>query len=105
MPSVRKQFEGEAALGMMRVVPLEEAKLEYGHCLVTAALGAIEKTDDTFRVINGATHGVLVSPRIKQRDQVRSPGLGEARIFMWHAKEVGTTVWSQGGRQTCPPSL
>ena len=69
----------------------------YGINLVTAALGAIEKADVTFRVIHDTTHGVLVNPRIVQRDQVRSPGIGEARVIMRHARDVGGTVFGLKG--------
>lgn len=97
LQDIEIQFREEAALGMMREVPTDEAKREYGINLVTAALGAIEKTDDTFRVIHDATHGVLVNPRIVQRDQVRSPGIGEARVIMRHARDVGGTVFGLKG--------
>eukprot|EP00973_Karenia_brevis_P031180 4301880-Karenia_brevis.AAC.1 len=40
-----------------------------------AAIGALEKSDSTFRIIHDATHGVRVNPRIRPRDQVRYPGI------------------------------
>ena len=40
---------------------------------------------------------MLVNPRIVQRDQVRSPGIGEARVIMRHARDVGGTVFGLKG--------
>ena len=38
-----------------------------------ASLGALEKSDGSFRVIHDATHGLAVNAKIKVLDQVLSP--------------------------------
>ena len=78
---------------MMKEIPVvEEGRRRYGSKLLTAAIGAIEKSDGSFRVIHDATHGVQVNQRIQQRDQVRSPGLAEANTIMRQARKLGTSV-------------
>eukprot|EP00969_Alexandrium_andersonii_P311635 13770553-Alexandrium_andersonii.AAC.1 len=66
---IEELFQAEASEGMMRCVPDQEAIEEYGDGLVTAALGALQKDDSSFRVIHDATHGVEVNQRIAPRDQ------------------------------------
>ena len=42
--------------------------------------------DDTVRILHDATHHVKVNHRIRQRDQVRSPGFGELRAVLQRLK-------------------
>ena len=50
-----------------------EAKERWGNKLTIAALGAIEKSDDSFRIIFDASNKVRVNHRIVVQDQVRMP--------------------------------
>ena len=47
-----------------------------------ASLNALQKDDDTFRVLHDATHGVAVNPWIYPRDQTRSPGAPEGKVVL-----------------------
>ena len=59
---------------------LSEAKNRFPNLRV-AAQEAIEKSDETFRIVHDATHGVQINPEIKVLDQVELPGPAElARI-------------------------
>jgi len=49
--AVRKQFEEEAALGMMIRLSLDEAKAEWADGLHVAALAASAKSNDSFRIL------------------------------------------------------
>ena len=80
---LRKQFQEEADLGMMYETTLEQAQLDFpGDLLRVAAQGAIEKTDETFRIVHDGTHGVRVNNDIRVRDQTKMPGAHEARKIM-----------------------
>jgi hypothetical protein len=68
-----KQFEEEIAEGCMLKMTLGEARRRWGRKLTVAALGAIEKTEDVFRVIYDASNTVKVNHRIRVQDQVRMP--------------------------------
>lgn len=76
---LERQFEDEAKLGAMVKMPLDEAKQRYGSKLRVASLGAIQKTDDTFRVIHDATHGTGVNGRIYVQDHLVCPTAGDLR--------------------------
>eukprot|EP00973_Karenia_brevis_P045888 6354240-Karenia_brevis.AAC.1 len=62
-------FRDDVSLGHMRLEAESVVKAEYGQHLVRAAIGALEKGDNTFRIIHDGTHGVRVNPRIKPKDQ------------------------------------
>ena len=62
-------------------VPLDIAHSDYPG-LVMAALGGIEKSDDSFRVIHDGSHGVKVNQRIRPRDQMRFPGIAEKSFIL-----------------------
>ena len=47
-----------------------------------AAQGAIEKSDESFRIVHDAAHGVNVHTKLKMRDQVRMPTAGDGRAVM-----------------------
>ena len=51
------QFLKEEAMGLMYLCSLEEAKKEFVDLRV-AAQGAIEKSDESWRILHDATHGV-----------------------------------------------
>jgi hypothetical protein len=72
---IRKQFEEEAAEGMMIKTTLSAASKTYGKNLVIPALGAIEKSaeKDEWRVIFDGVHYVLLNHRIRVRDQMQFP--------------------------------
>ena len=89
---ILKQFEEDAAEDMMVRVPLSKAKAKYGDKLLVAALGAIQKSveENTFRIIHDGTHGVMANNRIRPRDQLRYPGVGDIQAVMHQlaAKQV-----------------
>ena len=91
--AVEAQFEQERDLGFMREVSEEELRREYGEEVCVAAIGAIEKSDASFRIIHDGTHGVQVNPRIVQRDQVRNPGVNEFKLIARYASERGKSVF------------
>eukprot|EP00973_Karenia_brevis_P084342 11705788-Karenia_brevis.AAC.1 len=55
--AVEAMFKEDVELGHMRMLSDSEALKEFG-VFHTAAIGALEKSDDTFRVIHDGTHGV-----------------------------------------------
>jgi hypothetical protein len=82
-PVLQAQFEEEAALGLMYETSLDDAVSSFpGDRLRVAALGAIEKGDDTWRIVHDATHGVGVNALVVPRDQLRMPSAGDARSTM-----------------------
>eukprot|EP00973_Karenia_brevis_P067461 9383581-Karenia_brevis.AAC.1 len=62
-----------------------------------AAIGALEKSDSTFRIIHDATHGVRVNPRIKPRDRVRYPGIPEKKKILSRAARLSTSHFGLKG--------
>ena len=95
---IEAQFREEEKLGMLCEVPLAQALKEYGADeLHLAALAAIRKTDDSFRILHDGTHGVQVNPRIIVRDQMRCPGVPEARAVMQDCKSTGLSTFALKG--------
>ena len=78
------QFQEEKQLGFMFDCSLEEAQALYPTegTLRIAAQAAIQKDEDTFRILHDATHGVRVNNETKVRDRMRMPTAGEARTLM-----------------------
>ena len=70
---LEKQFAEEVAEGAMVKMSLGEARARWGSKLTVASLGAIEKTEDVFRVIFDASNTVRLNHRIRVRDQCRMP--------------------------------
>ena len=58
---------------------LIEAQVKYGQRLRVASLGAIQKTDETFRVIHDGTHGTGVNNHIFMKDQIACPTAGDLK--------------------------
>jgi hypothetical protein len=87
--TLEAQFEEDAKLGMMYQATEEELKQQYpGSRLRVAALGALEKGPNSFRVVHDGTHGVRVNNEVHPRDQVRMPGPGEARTLLERASRA-----------------
>ena len=85
LEALERQFREEQDMGMMVEVTDEEARAMFpGDELRIASLAALEKDDDTFRVVHDGTHGVLVNPETRVRDQVRNPGAPDARGIFLH---------------------
>eukprot|EP00435_Cladocopium_sp_Y103_P023419 s974_g5.t1 len=80
--AVQLQFRKEEALGAMKEVEEEEARKQFGESLKIAALAALEKSDNSFRVVHDATHNVGVNSRIKVQDQLRYPGPSEIKAAL-----------------------
>jgi hypothetical protein len=70
---LEKQFADEIAEGAMVKMSLKEARERWVPKLTVAALGAIEKTEDVFRVIFDASNTVRLNHRIRVQDQCRMP--------------------------------
>eukprot|EP00973_Karenia_brevis_P036120 4981037-Karenia_brevis.AAC.1 len=77
---VEEMFREDLKEGLMRWMSDEEAFKEFGK-INTAAIGALEIGDSSFRVIHDATHGVQVNHEILVRDQVSYPTVAE-KIFV-----------------------
>jgi len=86
---VRAQFIEEAEAGRMQRVSLAAAQEEFGSRLAIASLGALEKSDDTFRVIHDGSHAVRVNPGIRPRGQVRMAGVGELKVVQGRNRRHG----------------
>ena len=71
--TLKKQFDQEVEQGHMVRMSVREAKGRWGDKLTIAALGAVEKPDDSFRIIYDASNKVHVNHRIRVQDQVRMP--------------------------------
>lgn len=78
---LEQQFVEEEKLGMMFRISLAEAKQQYGNLRI-AAQGAIEKSDESWRVLHDATHGVRVNNETIIRDQIRMPSAGDQKTIM-----------------------
>ena len=102
---IRKQFyEEKAAYGCNGSMMFDVTDDELANCcgctpddIHTAALGALEKGDTTFRVLFDATHGVKANPRTKPRDQLRCPAIREARVEMAYFRDKKAKVFSLAG--------
>ena len=70
------------------------ARRRWGDRLTIAALGAIEKSDDTFRIIFDASNKVCLNHRIRVRDQVRMPVLQDISKYL-------ETYWTYVGLRFC----
>jgi len=97
VPAVRKQFEEEAALGMMVRMTVDEAKAEWAGGLHVASLAALAKSDDSFRILHDGTHAVMVNPRIRVRDQARMPSVAEQKIVLKEVSETGLSRFALKG--------
>ena len=91
--AIEAQFRKEEQAHMMREEPDEVALAEYGEDLTIAPQAAIEKSDLSFRVIHDGTHRSGVNPQIRQRDQVRMPGMPEAKAILARARRHGGVVF------------
>jgi hypothetical protein len=78
---LEKQFEEESLLGFMYKTKLALVKAEFSDVRV-AAQGAIEKGDDSWRILHDASHNVMINHETTIRDQIRMPSAGDARVVM-----------------------
>ncbi|CAE8640253.1 unnamed protein product [Polarella glacialis] len=85
--ALRKSFVEESKLGMMFETTLTLAKEQFKDSLRIAALGAIEKSDDSFGILFDGTHGVKLNNDIKPRDQLDFPMGSDAGTQLAHSKE------------------
>ena len=60
----------------------EARKRWHGDALRIAAIGALEKADNSFRVIHDGTHGVHVNNQTVVRDRMRMPGAKEEKTIL-----------------------
>jgi hypothetical protein len=83
---LEKQFLEESELGMMYRSTLSEAKDEWSDLRISAQ-GAIEKSDDSWRILHDATHGVNINNQTTIRDQLRMPSAADQRTVMQESAE------------------
>ena len=82
------QFKEEELEGMMFPLSLNVARQRYpGDRPRIAAQGALEKPDGSVRSLHDGTHGVLVNPGIRPRDQLQNPGPADSATTMQLAQE------------------
>ena len=80
---MEKAFEEDAAEGMMYKCPLAQAQRDFpGPLLRIAAQAALEKGENSWRIVHDATHGVGINRHIKPRDQLASPAGAELRCLV-----------------------
>eukprot|EP00973_Karenia_brevis_P080054 11106348-Karenia_brevis.AAC.1 len=84
-------FRDDLKEGHMRWLTDAEAFEEFGD-YTTAAIGALEKGDNSFRVIHDATHGVQVNHEILVRDQVSYPTVAEKTFVVSRAARRGCAM-------------
>lgn len=86
LDQLEAQFREDEQAGMMfRCLETDLKEHYHGNRLRVAALGAIEKGPNSFRVVHDGTHGVRLNNEVRPRDQVRMPGPGEARCLLARA--------------------
>ena len=97
----------------MKRLDLVEAQAKYGERLRIASLGAIQKTDESFRVIHDATRGTGVNNCIIVKDQIVCPTAGDLKqvmrelkgasfVFGADVKRAPFGAWALLGRQVQP---
>eukprot|EP00973_Karenia_brevis_P064251 8928469-Karenia_brevis.AAC.1 len=84
-------FRQDVKDGHMRWLSDQDAVKEVG-TFTTAAIGVLEKSNSTFRIIHDATHGVAVNPLIVPRDQVAYPTVAEKVLVVTRAAQDGTSL-------------
>ena len=90
-----KQFEEEAALGMCYKTSDKLAREQFpGTDLRIASIGAIEKSDESFRIIHDGTHGVQVNNEARMRDRIRMPGPREEKEIIRRASQESGPFFS-----------
>ena len=88
---LEQQFISEETLGMMYKTSLAAAKRDFKDLRI-AAQGAIEKGDDSWRILHDATHHVRVNNETTIRDQIRMPAAADARSIMQESAEHDSGV-------------
>ena len=73
-------------------IPDCEAKCRYRSRLRLAAIAVVEEKDK-IRVAHDVSNGVHANHRIKVRDQVRRPGVGELRQFIREKRMKGAKAF------------
>eukprot|EP00973_Karenia_brevis_P084763 11761873-Karenia_brevis.AAC.1 len=91
LEAVEDMFRQDVKDGHMICMSDQDAKKEFGS-FTTAAIGALEKSDSTFRIIHDATHGVAVNPLIVPRDQVAYPTVAEKVLIITRAAQGKTSL-------------
>ena len=92
-PQIRKQFEAEEKDDMMLRISRAEAEKEWQGRFKVASLGDIEKSDGSLPILHDGTHGVLVNPEVRQRDQTPTPGIGEEKVLQGDLASRATTAF------------
>ena len=68
---------------------MAEARQTWGERLHVAALAALAKGDDSFRILHDGTHKVRVNPQIRVRDQARTPTVAEQKVILNEVSKSG----------------
>eukprot|EP00973_Karenia_brevis_P037611 5190488-Karenia_brevis.AAC.1 len=85
-------FEEDVRIGHMRKLANFEAEREFGGSYTTAAIAALQKDEDSFRIIHDGTHKVRVNPQIIVRDQIAYPAVGEKTVTLVRAARRRSTM-------------
>jgi hypothetical protein len=80
-------------MGMMFEMDLQVAKDSFPN-LHIAAQGAIQKGDDSWRVLHDGTHGVRINNSISLHDRTRMPTASDIRACMCECSDTGKTYLS-----------
>jgi len=98
LEDIKAQFREEQKEDLIFEITDEKLLTDFpGMVTHVAALAALRKSDDSFRIIHDGTHGVLVNPRIIVRDQMRCPGTREQKVVMRHCIQSQAPVFALKG--------
>ena len=82
-------FRKDEQLGRMVPTTLAEAKQEFGaEAVLVAAMGAIQKPDNTIRPLHDGTHGINLNNKIRILDRLEVPGPEEVIELVAMAAEA-----------------
>eukprot|EP00435_Cladocopium_sp_Y103_P040452 s469_g11.t1 len=85
---LEEHFRKDELLGRMIPTTLPEAKQEYGEdAVLVAAMGAIQKPDNTIRPLHDGTHGINLNNKIRILDRLEVPGPEEVVELVAMASE------------------
>eukprot|EP00435_Cladocopium_sp_Y103_P065101 s792_g27.t1 len=85
---LEEHFRKDEVLGRMIPTTLPEAKQEYGEdAVLVAAMGAIQKPDNTIRPLHDDTHGINLNNKIRILDRLEVPGPEEVVELVAMASE------------------
>lgn len=77
-------------LASVRMIKMthKEAKDKYGERLLLGAMGVVEEGADKFRLIHDGSHHTLINHRIRARDHIPGPLVGDIAAMMKDAEDA-----------------